>query len=54
MDNIVEGAFQIGVGDNEYIGGKNKSSFGMAATMGTATLDVDGRKIIRNGKLTLK
>jgi aminopeptidase len=51
MDAIVEGAIQIGVGDNEYIGGKNVSSFGMAATLSKATLDVDGRTIIRNGGL---
>ena len=54
MDNIVEGAVQIGVGDNEYIGGKNSSSFGMAATMSKATLDVDGRTILRNGQLSLE
>jgi hypothetical protein len=52
MDNIVEGAVQIGVGDNEYIGRKNNSSFGMVATMGKATLDIDGRTIIRNGQLS--
>jgi aminopeptidase len=52
MDNIVEGAVQIGIGDNEYIGGKNTSSFGMAATLSKATLDIDGIKIIKNGKLT--
>ena len=51
MDHIVEGAVQIGVGDNEYIGCKNSSSFGMVATLGKATLDVDGKVIIKNGKL---
>ena len=54
MDHIVEGAVQIGIGDNEYIGGKNNSSFGTVATMGKATLDIDGRTIIRNGKLSLE
>jgi aminopeptidase len=53
MDYIVEGAVQIGIGDNEYIGGKNTSSFGMAATLGKATLDVDGRTIIKKGQLSL-
>ena len=52
MDYIVEGAVQIGVGDNEYIGGKNSSSFGMVATMSKATLDIDGRTIIRDGQLS--
>jgi leucyl aminopeptidase (aminopeptidase T) len=53
IDHIVEGAVQIGIGDNEYIGGRNSSSFGMVATMGKATLDIDGRTIIRNGRLSL-
>jgi len=53
MDHIVEGAVQIGVGDNEYIGGKNSSSFGTVATMGKATLNIDGKTIIRKGKLSL-
>jgi leucyl aminopeptidase (aminopeptidase T) len=53
MDYIVEGAVQIGIGDNEYIGGKNSSSFGMVGTLGKATLDIDGKTIIKNGKLSL-
>jgi leucyl aminopeptidase (aminopeptidase T) len=53
-DHIVEGAVQIGIGDNEYIGGKNASSFGMAGTISKATLDVDGEKIIKNGRLLPK
>ncbi len=54
MEHIVEGAVQIGIGDNEYIGGKNSSSFGMAATLSKATLDIDGRTIIKNGRLSLE
>jgi len=54
MDHVVEGAVQIGIGDNEYIGGRNNSSFGIAATLGKATLDVDGRTIVRNGLLLPK
>jgi len=50
-DNIVGGAVQVGIGDNEYIGGKNTSSFGMAATLSKATLDIDGKTIVKNGKL---
>ena len=51
MDNVVEGAVQIGIGDNEYIGGKNTSTFGMTATLSKATLDIDGKTIIKNGRL---
>jgi leucyl aminopeptidase (aminopeptidase T) len=54
MDYIVEGAVQIGIGDNEYIGGKNSSSFGVAATLSKATLKVDGETIIKNGRISLK
>jgi leucyl aminopeptidase (aminopeptidase T) len=53
MDHIVEGAVQIGIGDNEYIGGKNSSSFGMVATLSRATLKIDGKPIIKNGKISL-
>jgi leucyl aminopeptidase (aminopeptidase T) len=54
MDHIVEGAVQIGIGDNEYVGGKNTSSFGMPATLSKATLQIDGDTIIKNGKLLPK
>ena len=54
MDHVVEGAVQIGIGDNEYIGGKNKSTFGIAATMSKATLEIDGKTIITNGRFTTK
>jgi leucyl aminopeptidase (aminopeptidase T) len=53
-DYIVEGAVQIGIGDNEYIGGKNKSTFGMAATLSKATLKIDGETIVKNGKISFK
>jgi leucyl aminopeptidase (aminopeptidase T) len=51
MDNIVEGAVQIGIGDNEYIGGKNTASFGMPATLSKATLEIDGKVIVKDGRL---
>jgi leucyl aminopeptidase (aminopeptidase T) len=53
MDYIVEGAVQIGLGENEYIGGKNSSTFGMAATASKATLKIDGETIIKNGRISL-
>jgi leucyl aminopeptidase (aminopeptidase T) len=52
MDYIVEGAVQIGIGDNEYIGGKNTSSFGMSATLSKATLEVDGKTLVKNGRIS--
>lgn len=53
-DYIVEGAVQISIGDNEYIGGKNSSTFGMVATLSKATLDIDGKTIIKNGQFLQK
>ena len=53
VDYIVEGAVQIDIGDNEYIGGKNSSSFGIAATLSKATLKVGGKTIIKNGQISL-
>lgn len=54
MNNIVEGAVAIGVGDNEAIGGKNKSSYGIIGELSKATLEIDGKPIIGNGKLQLE
>jgi aminopeptidase len=54
MDHIVQGAVQIGIGDNEYIGGKNTSTFGMVATLSKATLDIDGKTLVKNGRLVTK
>jgi leucyl aminopeptidase (aminopeptidase T) len=51
MDNIVEGAITIAVGDNESLGGRNKSAYGMAATIGKATLEIDGKTITKEGQL---
>jgi leucyl aminopeptidase (aminopeptidase T) len=53
-DYSVRGAGQIGIGDNEYIGGKNTSTFGMAATLSKATLAIDGKAIVKNGQLQSK
>lgn len=52
MDHVVEGAVQLGIGDNEYIGGKNSASFGMPATLSKATLEIDGNVIIKDGRLS--
>jgi leucyl aminopeptidase (aminopeptidase T) len=53
-DYVVEGAIQIGIGDNEYMGGKNRSSFSIAATLSKATLKIDGTTIIKNGRISMK
>jgi leucyl aminopeptidase (aminopeptidase T) len=51
MNNIVEGSVAVGIGDNEALGGKNRSPFAEQAEIGRATLEVDGKAIIKNGQL---
>jgi leucyl aminopeptidase (aminopeptidase T) len=51
MNRIVDGAVTLGIGDNESLGGNNKTAFGTAATISNATLEIDGRTIIKNGQL---
>jgi leucyl aminopeptidase (aminopeptidase T) len=53
MNNIVEGSVAVAIGDNEALGGKNSSPFGEQAEIGKATFEVDGKTIIKNGKLQL-
>ncbi|HYY47784.1 MAG TPA: aminopeptidase [Thermoplasmata archaeon] len=48
---IVRGSVSIGVGANDFIGGTNKSSFGFESAVKAATVEVDGKPILREGKL---
>lgn len=50
---LAMGAVTLGLGDNEELGGKNKSDSGASATMAKATVEVDGRVILKNGKYTI-
>lgn len=55
MDHTLEGAVQISIGDNEYIGGENTASSGHSCTaLIKATLDADGTSFIKNGLLLAK
>ncbi len=53
MNVIPKGAVTIGIGGNEAVGGKNKSDYETAATMAKATVELDGKAIIKNGKFTI-
>ncbi len=53
MNSIANGAVSIGIGGNEMLGGKNKSDYELAGTMSKATVELDGKEIIRNGKYTI-
>jgi leucyl aminopeptidase (aminopeptidase T) len=50
---LVMGAVTLGLGDNEDLGGKNRSNAGASATMAKATVEVDGKVILKNGKFTI-
>lgn len=53
MNSIAEGAVTVGIGSNKEIGGKNESEYTLGGTMAKATLEVDGKEILRNGRYTL-
>lgn len=52
LDNpIVRGAVTLGIGDNKELGGANMSTFGFQGTLGKATVLLDGRTIVSEGRL---
>ncbi len=46
---IVAGAVTIGIGENRNLGGTNRSSFGAFGFLGSATVEVAGKTIVRDG-----
>lgn len=52
-DHIVRGAVIVGFGENRDLGGQNATGFGYAAALLGATLEVDGKKLVAEGKLML-
>jgi len=51
VNNVAYGAVSIGFGGNEFLGGKNKSSFTHVDTINGATVKADGRTILQKGKI---
>src|SRR5205807_1878340 len=47
----VRGEVAVGVGGNQFVGGPNKSAFGFESTVRAATVEADGKPIVRDGKL---
>ena len=52
-DELALGTATIGVGANRGIGGRNDSSWTFAGTVAKPTVEVDARKIITDGKISL-
>jgi len=53
MNSLANGAVTIGIGGNKEVGGKNNSEYGFAGVMSKATVDIDGKNIVKNGKYTI-
>lgn len=45
------GSVTLGLGDNRGFGGSNTSDFGLAAQLDRATVTVDGKPVVANGRL---
>ena len=50
-NNIVSGAVSIGIGGNEDIGGRNRPGFNFADQVIGATVQVDGKTIVKQGRI---
>jgi len=52
-NQIVLGTVTVGVGENRDIGGKLESDFMFSCTLAKPTVELDGKTIIKRGKLTI-
>jgi leucyl aminopeptidase (aminopeptidase T) len=52
-DHIVRGAVTLGLGENRDLGGENAAGFGWACTLLGATVEVNGQKLVADGKLVM-
>jgi len=52
-DSLAKGAVSIGIGSNLDIGGKNDSDYGFQGTLSQATVELDGRTIVENGRIVV-
>jgi len=53
QDSLVSGVVTVGIGGNDDIGGSNKTDFYFAGVLTKATMTVDGKPIVKNGKLVI-
>jgi leucyl aminopeptidase (aminopeptidase T) len=54
VNPIANGAVSIGIGGNEFIGGKNKPGFFHMGTLTGATVKANGRIIVNKGKIVAR
>ena len=48
-----KGTITLGIGDNRDVGGTNASSYGFTAAHSCATVDLDGKRIIEDGRFVV-
>jgi aminopeptidase len=53
QDSLASGVVTVGIGANDDVGGANKSDFYFEGVITKATLTVDGKVIVQNGKLSI-
>ena len=52
-DNLSKGAVTIAIGSNLSVGGKNDSDYGFQGTLSQATVELDGRTLVENGRIVV-
>jgi len=53
QDDLVAGTVEVGVGDNEEAGGKNKTDFYLAARLARATVKIGRKTLVNDGRLAV-
>ncbi|UCH31258.1 MAG: aminopeptidase [Candidatus Bathyarchaeota archaeon] len=53
-NSIVRGTVTIGIGENRELGGNNSSDYRLPVTLSKPTVNLDGKIIIKQGRLMLK
>ena len=51
INNVAHGAVSVGIGGNEFVGGKNSPGFFALDTIVGATVKADGKTVVEKGKL---
>ncbi|HYC11487.1 MAG TPA: aminopeptidase [Nitrososphaerales archaeon] len=54
FNDVAGGGVSVGIGSNEFNGGKNKSSFFFSGTLAGATVTADDKTVVRAGKIAIR
>ena len=52
-DELASGTATIGIGSNKGIGGRNDSSWTFSGTISKPTIEIDARKLVVDGRVTI-